>query len=156
MLKNVRLQKVLLPVLMVVVALCSSCKPLDLSKKFPHAKSSQIFEINSSPEGATVIYDGKKISTLKTRGNQGRATIPRVPQMYQSIAEKRVFPAQPRLSIRGSTHITVARGTPLWESLVGKPRGKVTDPLSHAKERVTLLFLLERKANVHAPTRDKD
>lgn len=61
MLKNVRLQKVLLPVLMVVVALCSSCKPLDLSKKFPHAKSSQIFEINSSPEGATVIYDGKKI-----------------------------------------------------------------------------------------------
>lgn len=61
MLKNVRLQKALLPVLMVVVALCSSCKPLDLSKKYPHAKSSQIFEINSSPEGATVIYDGKKI-----------------------------------------------------------------------------------------------
>ena len=87
---------------------------------------------------------------------QGPATIPRVPQMYQSIPEKRVFPAQPRLSIRGSTHITVARGTPLWESLVGKPRGKVTDPLSHAKERVTLLLLLERKANVHAPTRDKD
>ena len=88
--------------------------------------------------------------------HQGRATIPRVPQMYQSIPEKRVFPAQPRLSSRGSTHITVARGTPLWESLVGKPRGKVTDPLSHAKERVTLLLLLERKANVHAPTRDKD
>ncbi len=61
MLKNVRLQKVSLPVLMVVVALCSSCKPLDLSKTYPHAKSSQIFEINSSPEGATVIYDGKKI-----------------------------------------------------------------------------------------------
>ena len=61
MLKNVRLQKVSLPVLMVVVALCSSCKPLDLSKKYPQAKSSQIFEINSSPEGATVIYDGKKI-----------------------------------------------------------------------------------------------
>ena len=61
MLKKERLQKALLPVLMVVVALCSSCKPLDLSKKYPHAKSSQIFEINSSPEGATVIYDGKKI-----------------------------------------------------------------------------------------------
>ena len=88
--------------------------------------------------------------------HQGRATIPRVPQMYPSIAEKRVFPAQPRLSSRGSTHITVARGTPLWESLVGKPRGKVTDPLSHTKERVTLLLMLERKANVHAPTRDKD
>lgn len=61
MLKNVRLQKALLPVLMVVVALCSSCKPFDLSKAYPHAKSSQIFEINSIPEGATVIYDGKKI-----------------------------------------------------------------------------------------------
>ena len=76
--------------------------------------------------------------------------------MYQSIPEKHIFPAQARLSSRGLTHITVARGTPLWESLVGKPRGKVTDPLSHAKERVTLLLLFERKANVHAPTRDKD
>ena len=88
--------------------------------------------------------------------HQGRATIPRVPQMYQSIPEKRIFPAQARLSSRGLTHITVARGTPLWESLVGKRRGIATDPLIHAKGRVTLLLLLERKAHVHAPTRDKD
>ena len=57
---------------------------------------------------------------------QGRATIPRVPQMSQSIPGKPVFPALPRLSSRGSTHITVARGTALWESLVGKPRGKAS------------------------------
>ena len=57
---------------------------------------------------------------------QGRATIPRVSQMNQSIPEKRVFPAQPRLSSQGSTHPTVARGTALWESLVGKPRGKAS------------------------------
>ena len=76
--------------------------------------------------------------------------------MYQSIPEKRIFPAQARLSSRGLTHITVARGTPLWESLVGKRRGIDTDPLIHAKGRVTLLLLLERKAHVHAPTRDKD
>ena len=44
--------------------------------------------------------------------------------MSQSIPGKPVFPALPRLSSRGSTHTTVARGTPLWESLVGKPRGK--------------------------------
>ena len=55
---------------------------------------------------------------------QGRATIPRVPQMSQSIPEEPVFPALPRLSRRGSTHTTVARGTVLWESLVGKPHGK--------------------------------
>ena len=54
---------------------------------------------------------------------QGRATIPRVPQMSQSIPGKHVFPALRRLSSRGSTHTTVARGTALWESLVGKPRG---------------------------------
>ena len=54
---------------------------------------------------------------------QGRATIPRVPQISQSIPGKPVFPTLPRLSSRGSTHTTVALGTALWESLVGKPRG---------------------------------
>ena len=57
---------------------------------------------------------------------QGRATIPRVPQISQSIPGKPVFPALPRLSSRGSTHTTVARGTALWKSLVGKPRGKTS------------------------------
>ena len=57
---------------------------------------------------------------------QGRATIPRVPQMSQSIAGKTVFPALPRLSNRASTHTTVARGTALWGSLVGKPCGKAS------------------------------
>ena len=55
---------------------------------------------------------------------QGRATIPRVPQMSQSIRGKPVFPALPRLSSRGSTHTMVARGNTLWENLVGKPHGK--------------------------------
>ena len=57
---------------------------------------------------------------------QGCATIPRVPQMSQSIPGKPVFPALPRLSSRESTHTTVARGTALWESHVGKPRGKAS------------------------------
>ena len=57
---------------------------------------------------------------------QGRATIPRFPQKSQSIPGKPVFPALPRLTRRGSTHTTVARGTALWESLVGKPRGKAS------------------------------
>ena len=57
---------------------------------------------------------------------QDRATIPRVPQMSQFIPGKRVFPVLPRISSRGSTHTTVARGTALWKSLVGKPRGKAS------------------------------
>ena len=57
---------------------------------------------------------------------QGRATIPRVPQKSQSIKGKLVFPALPRHSSRGWTHTMVARGAALWESLVGKPRGKAS------------------------------
>ena len=64
---------------------------------------------------------------------QGHATIPRVPQMSQSIPGKPVFPALPRLSSRGWTHTTMARWTALWESLVGNSRGKATDPLIQAK-----------------------
>ena len=46
--------------------------------------------------------------------------------MSQFIPGKPVFPALPRLSSRGSSHTTVARGTALWESLVGKPRRKAS------------------------------
>ena len=57
---------------------------------------------------------------------QGRATIPRVHQMSQSIPGKPVFPTLPRHSSRGLTHTTVACGTALWESLLGKPGGKAS------------------------------
>ena len=46
--------------------------------------------------------------------------------MSQSIPGKPVFPALSRLSSREWTHTTVARGTALWENLVGKPRGKAS------------------------------
>ena len=64
--------------------------------------------------------------TGKARGTPGSCQIPRVPQMSLSIPRKPVFRALPRLSSRGSTHTTVARGTALWESLEGKPRGKAS------------------------------
>ena len=57
---------------------------------------------------------------------QGRANIPRVPQISQSIPGKTLFPALPGVSSRGSTHTSVARGTSLWESLVGKTCGKAS------------------------------
>ena len=102
--------------------------------------------------GSFPCFVGKEFlalpSHLKRRGStqdrreelQGRATIPRVPQMSQSIPEEPVFPALPRLSRRGSTHTTLARGTALWESFVGKPRGKATDSLIHPMGGVTLLY----------------
>ena len=46
--------------------------------------------------------------------------------MSQSIPAKSVFPAVLRLSSRELTHTTVACGTALWESLVGKPREKAS------------------------------
>ena len=57
---------------------------------------------------------------------QGRASIQRDPQMSQSIPEEPVFPAMHRRSSRVSTHTTVAHGTALCESLVGKPHGKAS------------------------------
>ena len=50
----------------------------------------------------------------------------------------------------------VARGIALWESLMGKTRGKDTDPFIHETGSVTLLLQLWRKVYVHDPTRDKD
>ena len=141
--------------------------PCVVGKEFPPR-----FRLIPRAEGSFPCVVGKEFpafpSHLKRRRSpperreelQGLATIPRVPQMSQSIPEKPVFPALRRLSSRGSTHTTVARGTALWKaswkSLLGKRRGKATDPLIHAKGSVTLLLQLGRKAHVHAPTRDED
>ena len=103
----------------------------------PHPEEPR-FRLLAREEGFFPFVLGKEFpafpSHLKRRGSpqerreelQGRATIPRVPQMSQSIPGKPVFPALPRLSSRGSTHTTVARGTAMWESLMGKPRGKAS------------------------------
>ena len=103
----------------------------------PHPEEPR-FHLLAREEGSFPCVVGKEFpafpSHLKRRRSpqerreelQGRSTIPRFPQMSQSIPGKPVFPALPRLSSRGSTHTTVALGTALWESLVGKPRGKAS------------------------------
>ena len=157
-------------------------QPLLQLKKFPHIPVSTREEARESrphpeeprfrlldrEEGSFPCMVGKELpaflSHLKRRRSpqerreelQGRATIPTVPQMSQSIPGKPVFPALPRLSSQGSTHTPVARRTALWESLVGKPRGKAPDPLNHGKGSATLLLQLGRKAHVAAPTRNED
>ena len=108
---------------------------------------------------------------------QGRATVPRFPQMSQSIPEEPVFPALPRLSRRGSTHTTVARGIALCERLVGKPHGKASREIhrsqyqheekpdtattaqkekdlgcSHLKRGLTTLWRLQKCHKMHVNT----
>ena len=91
---------------------------------------------------------------------QGRDTIPRDNQVSQSIQGHLFFlhcvdfQAEDRLTPRW--HVGQPCGKASWESLVGKPRGKATDPLINAKGSVTLLLQLGRKAHVHAPTPDED
>ena len=97
--------------------------------------------------------------------------------MSQSIPEETVFPALPRLSRRGSTHTTVARGIALSESLVGNPLGKASreshrslDPregkritaarareesaraCSHSRQGLTPLGRLQKYPKIHVST----
>ena len=108
------------------------------STRVPPTSRGAPFPPPSSRGGIISLVFGKEFpafpSHLKRRRSpqerreelQGRATIPRVPQIFQSIPGKTVFPALPRISSRGSTLTKVARGTALWESLVGKPREKAS------------------------------
>ena len=100
--------------------------------------------------------------------------------MAQSIPGKPVFSALPRPSSRGSTHITVARTTALWESLVGKPHGKALreshrclDPregkrdtaarareesaraFPHSRRGLTPLWRLQKYPKIHVSTGEK-
>ena len=97
--------------------------------------------------------------------------------MSQSIPEETVFPALPRISRRGSTHTTVARGIALSESLVGNPLGKASreshrslDPREgkrdtaatsreesaracpHSKQGLTPLGRLQKYPKIHVST----
>ena len=137
----------------------------------PHPEE-PLFRLLAREEVSYPSWSGKNFpafpSHLKRRRSpqerreelQGRATIPRVPQMSPSIPGNLFslhcldFQAEDRLKPRW--HVGQPCGKASWESLVGKPRGNATDPLIHVKGIVTLLLQLERKAHVHAPTRDED
>ena len=134
----------------------------------PHPEEPR-FGLLAREEGSFPCVVGKEFpkfpSHLKRRCSpqerreelQGRATIPRVPQMSQSILGKLFslhcldFQAEDRLTARWNVGQPCGKAS--LESLVGKPRVITTDPLIHAKGSVTLLLQLGRKAHVHAPTR---
>ena len=138
----------------------------------PHLEEPR-FYLLAREEGSFPCVLGKQFpafpSLLKRRHSpqerreelQGRATIPRVPQMSQFIPGKpvscTVLTLKPRInSHHGGTWdrpVGKARVKASWERLVGKIRGKATDPLIHAKGSVSLLLELGRKAHVPALTR---
>ena len=106
------------------------------------------------------VSQEEALSTRKARGTPGSCHHSQSPPAVSVHSRETCFPALPRLSSRGLTHTTVTRGTALWETLLGKPRGKLRgkdiDPLIHSKGSVTLLLQLERKSHVNVPIRDKD
>ena len=76
--------------------------------------------------GVPVASQEEALSRGKARGTPGSCHHSQSPPDVSVHLGKPVFPALPRLSSRGSTQTTVVRGTALWESLVGKPRGKAS------------------------------
>ena len=76
--------------------------------------------------GIPVASQEEALSTGTARGTPVSCQHSQSPQDVSVLSREHVFPALPRLSSRGSTHTTVARGTALWESLVEKPRGKAS------------------------------
>ncbi|KAI4585932.1 hypothetical protein MJG53_006166 [Ovis ammon polii x Ovis aries] len=130
------------------------------------------FRLLARDEGSFPCFVGKEFpafpSHLKRRRSpqerreelQGRATIPRVPQMFQSIPEEPVslhcLDVQAEDRLPPGVHVGQPCAKASWESLMGKTRGKTIDPLLHAADCVTLLLPLWRKAQVHARIRDED
>ena len=137
----------------------------------PHPEE-PCFHLLAREEGSFPCVVGKEFpafpSHLKRRRSpqerreelQGRATFPETPRCLSPFQGNLFslhcldFQAEDRLTARWQ--VGEPCGKDSWESLVGKPRGKATDPLIHANRSVTLLLQLGTKALMHAPTRDED
>ena len=151
------------------------------STRVPPTSRGALFPPPSSRRGIVSLRGGERIrgvpvaskeealSRGKVRGTPVSCHHCQSPPDISVHSRETCFPCTASTFSPGSTHSTVACGTALWESLVGKPRGKAsweslvgkprgkaTDPLIHANGSATLLLKLERKSHVHAPTRYQD
>ena len=94
-----------------------------------------------------VASQEEALSTGKARGTPGSCHHSQSAPDVSGHSRETCFPCtalafKPRIdSHHGGT----------WDSPVGKPRGKATDPLIHAKRSMTLLPQLGRKTHLHAP-----
>ena len=108
----------------------------DARESRPHPQESR-FRLLAREEGSFPCFGGKNSprsrrlsrgGALHRKGERNFRVVPPFPEPpdVSVHCRKPVFPVRPHLSSRGSTPTTVARGTALWESLVGKPRAKAS------------------------------
>ena len=92
--------------------------------------------------------------TLHRKGERNSRVVPQFPESPRCLSpfQGNLFPYT---ASNFRTRIYSHHGG-TWDSPLGKPLGKATDPLIHAKGTVTLLLQLGRKVHVHALTRDED
>ena len=100
---------------------------------------------------------------LHNKGERNSRVVPPFPESPRCLSpfqgnlfslHCRDFQAEDRLTPRWHVGQPCVKAS--WESLVGKPRGKATDPLINAKGSVALLLQLGREVHVHAPTQEDD
>ena len=102
--------------------------------------------------GIPVASQEEALSTGKARGTPGSCHHSQSPPDVSVHSRETCFPCTASIfKWRIDSH---HGGT--WDSPVGKPRGKATEPMIHVKGSTTLLLQLGRKAHVHDPTRDED
>ena len=139
-------------------------------ESLPHPEEPR-FRLIAREEGYFPAWSGKNSrrsrhisrgGALHRKGERNSRVLPPFPEFPRCLS-----PFQGNLfSLHCLDFQAEDRLTPRWqvgqpcgkasrESLVGKPRGKVADPLIHAKGSMTLLLHLGRKAYVHAPTRTR-
>ena len=102
----------------------------------PHPEEPRL-RLLAREEGSFPAWSGKNtqcsfasqeeaLSTGMVRGTPGSCHHSHSPPDVSVHSRETCFPCTDATFSRGSTHTTVARGTALWESLVGKPRGKAS------------------------------
>ena len=111
--------------------------------------------------GVPVASQEETLSTGKARGIPGSCHHSQSPPDVSVHSRETCFPCtastfKPRIDSHHGGIVVQPCEKATWESLVGKPQGKATDLLIHAKGSVTLLLQLGRKAHVHAPARNED
>ena len=138
--------------------------PIERSTRLPPTSRGAPLPPPSSRGGILSLRRGERIprvpvasqeealSTGKARGTPGSFHHSQIPPDVSVHSRENCFPCTAStFKLKIESH---HGGT--WDSPVGKPRRKATDPFIHAKGSATLLLELGREAHVHAPSRDED
>ena len=137
----------------------------------PHPQEAR-FRLLGQEEGSFPCVVGKEFpefgrisrgGALHRKGERNSRVLPPFPESPRCLSPFQGnlfslhfldFQAEDRLTPRW--HVGQPTGKASWESLVGKPRGKATDPLIHEKGSMTVLLQLGRKVHVNDLSRDED